>query len=243
MKKTFLVLIIIFSIFIIYKNIDMTRKSNFVDENTNRILLYETDLLIKENKTEYRIKLVGKTIEEVNSILIMNKKTNQLIQELACTYNIGPIQDSYGLSIKDFNFDGNLDIGIQEKGGAGANTRFSYWLWNSKKSKFVFNEDLSELTAITLYPQDKIIISENSCCAGTSYIESAFQFKEENLIMVKKLDREWDESSMTFVYKFYKIHKGKEKLIYKTSGSNNQTESSGYEHFIKDRVWTESDFN
>jgi len=55
--------------------------------------------------------------------------------------------DSYGVHFADYNFDGFLDMVLSvDEGGSMRNSPSLYWLWDNEQGKFVYNNELSDLS-------------------------------------------------------------------------------------------------
>ncbi|WP_310602057.1 rhodanese-like domain-containing protein, partial [Anaerosporobacter sp.] len=62
----------------------------------------------------------------------------------------------YGVSFEDWNFDGNLDIGLSIcPGGSLRNTPHYYWLWDEKLGRFVENKELMDMSDMAGISIDK----------------------------------------------------------------------------------------
>ena len=85
----------------------------------------------------------------------------------------------------DLNFDGQDDIclSISEKKGVISHV---CWLYDVKKSSFVFSEELSALKNISVDAQEKQIISET--VGEEKSVLTCYEWKEGKLTEVKKLD-------------------------------------------------------
>jgi hypothetical protein len=69
--------------------------------------------------------------------------------------------DSYGLELADWNFDGFLDISLlRADGGSSGNSPHYYWLWDAQKNRFAENKQLtekSELNSLQIKSNEKQI--------------------------------------------------------------------------------------
>ncbi len=209
---------------------------NQIVTDSNNDLLYTTNVNITTQDDSFRIELHG-IDGYAESISIISNINSTLNQRFNVSNHIGPINDTFGLDLNDFNFDGYMDIRLQQVGGVGANTLFDYWLWNKEESKFVFSKSLSELTAVSFYPEDKIIVSENQSSAGFSYIEEVYVYVGNEIQLTKVLVREWNIESETFDYKFYEVIDGDKILVYETTDDFTGEEWKRYEHFGNKKVW------
>jgi len=65
-----------------------------------------------------------------------------------------------GVAAQDMNFDGENDLYIPLS-VTTPNLEGMAWLWDSKEECFVLSEELSALYELTVYPEDKIIASQD----------------------------------------------------------------------------------
>jgi len=109
----------------------------------------------------------------------------------------------YGLSFKDWNFDGFLDIGLRAwKGGSMGNDPHYYWLWDSSSGHFVRNEDLEE---ISWYSSVYTIAENRVISANTRYgvwggISKHFMYADGSFVLVgffEQVDEQDDEGGYT----------------------------------------------
>lgn len=200
-------------------------------------LLYSTKMDVTQEGHSYKIDLVGLD-EEVTGLYIYDSAKGALVQDFSISRHIGKINPSYGFYVGDYNFDGFMDMGLQLLGGAGANTVFSYWVWNPEAKIFEYHSALSALTAVSFYPEDQRIVSENSSGAGTSYIEKVYRFEQNELVEVKLLLRKWDHEAEVFVYSFYEYVDGEQALVLELVGD---PDGDGYEHYHGTGIWQSSD--
>jgi len=85
-------------------------------------------------------------VRQIDSVRITTLQ-GELIQEITGIYaqpSSMHAHNLYGLSFRDYNFDGYLDLVIHMRpGGNRDGGDFYYWLWCSDTSQFVFHEQLS----------------------------------------------------------------------------------------------------
>ena len=86
----------------------------------------------------------------------------------------------------DMNFDGELDICLATHTTAYA-VCYYCWLYDAATGKFVYSEDLSALTTISVDNEDKQIISLVHESAAKSYYV-CYEWKDGKLTEVKKMD-------------------------------------------------------
>ena len=65
-----------------------------------------------------------------------------------------------GLSFQDMNFDGKLDLYVPCS-VTTPNLEGMAWLWDSEKDTFVLSKELSALYELTVFPDEKLITSQD----------------------------------------------------------------------------------
>lgn len=133
------------------------------------------------------------SIEEnsAKALQIIDKRTGLLIQEIldiGGTHCLASPEEF--LSVEDANFDGYPDLKIPtSSGGAGPNSTENFYLYNQLTQQFEFNQELSDLTQVSIDPKHKWIQSDSrgSCCSHSSEF---YRFVSGHLFMVAS----WDES-------------------------------------------------
>lgn len=210
----------------------------YTKELPDKDLLFSSELLIHESGLMLRFELYGKNKEKVEQINIIDVKEDILLDSIFVEDSRGMITESYGFYINDYNFDDYKDIRLQGVGGSGANTTFSYWLWDSDTKRFLFNEEYLGLTQEFFDYENQFVISVNSCCAGASYIEEVFRVNEDNsLTLYKILCREWNDETKKFDFSIYIHENGVDNLLYKISDDPEDGDTIKLESFWGKTIW------
>jgi uncharacterized protein len=90
-----------------------------------------------------------------------------------------------GFKIEDVNFDGYQDIRLMEFLPAGANVPYLYWLYQVEQKQFVFNQQYSQLSHLTLDSDKKQVVSQyrmNAVEHGTDY----YSVDKYQLILIRQ---------------------------------------------------------
>lgn len=128
---------------------------------------------------------------EVYGIKIINKKSGN-VQVLD---NIGAaVADKLNdvVQVQDCNFDGYPDIWIYaHNGGAGPNDGNNYYLYNPRNGQFEFNQNLSDLTQISVDTKSKTITSAFRDGAG-HHGGGTYTFTHDTLTQITS----WDDYCM-----------------------------------------------
>lgn len=156
----------------------------------------------KQQTSEFRFEVSGipnsgdfSNDGEVNALKIINKKTGkiQLISNIEAA-----LYDSLDdvIQVQDVNFDGHPDIWMYaHSGGAGPNDGNNYYLFNPKTKKFEYNQQLSDLTQVSIDSETKTIESafRDGCChhGGATYT-----FKENQLDTLSIWDQQFGYSGI-----------------------------------------------
>jgi len=117
-----------------------------------------------------------------------NKRRAQIIRDF---YSDIPFAaNDQVLQLIDANFDGYPDISIfGQSWGAGPNSTENFFLFDPASRQFVFDQELSALTQISIDPSTRTITSaqRNSCCSHSS---ETYRYKGNKLVLIA----DWDES-------------------------------------------------
>lgn len=145
------------------------------------------------------------------TITLYEKDTDHVLQQIESddlilhleqnSPNSIPKNEKNIIMFKDFNFDGSEDLAIHN-GNANAYSGPSYdiYIFNEHWKKFVYNEELSELTAenlgmFQLDPHQKRIVSQykSGCCYR---VRAEYLIKpEQELILVREFIEDQTSSS------------------------------------------------
>jgi hypothetical protein len=179
-----------------------------------------------DNQTYYRVEL-KKTIMG---------KPFQVIQSESYAYN-GPLDfdlddsgENYGVDgiTIDINFDGYKDLRFRKSEGTGryrSNGSYDFYVFNPKKNNFELNEDLSNVTNPTPFPDRKIVFSYTKDVLRDGIVEE-YKWEGRNLVLLKsykyqaiedgcktKDDNYCNYKRLTEYYRNNKIIKSKSEII------------------------------
>lgn len=216
-----------------------TTESNIKDSKESGLdLLTSIDKEIGGNANLRFIVLGDKKEETVNRIIIMDIDKDIKIQEIKVEFSVGHFFDgSYGVRLLDYNFDGDIDLSIQLKGGSGANTCFSIWLCNKGEFKFSHNDSLSELVSPEVDYKNKVIVSSNSSSAGAYYNEYIYAYRDDELVLIKKLERTFDTELNAFIFKFYELVDDKMQFVKEVKDYIDDNIEYKFEWFWNHEIW------
>jgi|GEM_PF-6159757 hypothetical protein len=98
---------------------------------------------------------------------------------------------SLGVIAEDMNFDGYLDLRIQQAVPAGPNIPYLYWLWNPESNVWQANNAMEELTAPEFDPFTQTIHSFNRGNAA-EYSDNYYRVINGTPVLVLGINHEYD---------------------------------------------------
>lgn len=110
------------------------------------------------------------------------------------------------LYLEDLNFDGHLDVSIPEFDGA-ANIPMFYWLYDPGSELFIRNNELDQITGITVDLQRKELVSywkSSAMAYGTDH----YVLQEGHYYLIQREEFDYEKSSKPVITR-YKIVDGK----------------------------------
>lgn len=130
----------------------------------------------------------------VSGLKIFNKKTDLVVQqiELDCS-SMG----FNSVSANDYNFDGITDFSVFESSYAGANTSSIYYLFDPKSATF-YDSGFSGIS-LEFYPQNKTIIENNQCCAGSQLSTTIYKLVKGEMVIVSRHCYIWNDKKKKHV--------------------------------------------
>lgn len=155
---------------------------------------------IIDNK-KFKFILAGDPIERlIDQINIYCQDQTIACQVLKHTGEPLPERKENNFNFIDFNFDGHEDIALIAWYGNIANVRYNIWLFDPNTSRFLYNEELSQIVAPTPDPKHELI---NSYTKGDHFgcekDESAYAFRDGKLLIQGQREFLFDEESCKFV--------------------------------------------
>ncbi len=110
-------------------------------------------------------------------------------------------RDTIFFDTVDANFDLYSDLRLVSWSGATGNVGYTFWLYDSKKNIFVYNEILSSLTSPRFMSAEKKIYSHaNGGMAGCIYGDATYAYDESNkLFMLESRIQDYDNEKNIFV--------------------------------------------
>ena len=143
-------------------------------------------LIVSKKKGEFQVKVRG--------VLIMEKKTDKLLQKIDLD---GELWGLNNISVGDFNFDGIPDFSVFEMSHAGPNTSSLYFLYDPKTKKY-FDSGFSGVS-LEFDKPTKQIYELNSCCAGSQQTTTIYRVIDNKMVLVEQHCFIWDEKKQELV--------------------------------------------
>jgi len=134
------------------------------------------------------VKTGSNIFTEIPLIISIYKTNDRLnVYQTIETYTVGSLFKD--LTIGDFNFDGYCDFYFVRLRG-NANYVCNFWLWDRVTQKFVFNEDLGEISMPSFDSETKTVSGfwRNS---ATDYIIAHYKYIGDVLVCVRKLEQSY----------------------------------------------------
>ena len=176
------------------KKYDADASGNDISWNNREIIQLAT---VREN---YFRAVVNKNKDAyypvVTAIRLMDRKTDQLIQEFGVECQpMGTLSVSTG----DFNFDGQQDFSVFEQSYAGPNTSSLYYLYDPAKRTYV----QSEISGISLAfdAKTKTVTETNQSGAGRYLQVDRYKIVNNKMVKVSSKEYEWDDKQQDLVEK------------------------------------------
>ena len=143
-------------------------------------------IIVSKSKQDFEPKVTG--------IKIIEKKTNELIQQISLDCQLWGL---HNIDIGDYNFDGKADFSIFEHSYAGPNTSSLYFLYDKKTDKY-FNSGY-EGSSLDFDSKRRRIYEHNQCCAGNSQMNAEYKVVNNKMILVSKTCTEYNEKKKDFI--------------------------------------------
>lgn len=125
------------------------------------------------------------------AVEVLESSTGKRHQVLRDFYSRPREPSSRALEIVDANFDGKLDFSIDgDDGGAGPNYTTNFFLFNPKTRYFEYNEELSNLSQISINAKSRTISSgvRGGCCYHS---DSKWRYIQGNLTEIMRFEQEY----------------------------------------------------
>jgi hypothetical protein len=151
-------------------------------------------------KDVYFKTVLGKSKEDyyprVRGVKIIDKKTDQLLQELKMDCQS---MGANSITIEDYNFDGYPDFSVFESSYAGANTSSIYFLYNPATKKY-FKSGIAGVS-LDFDHSSKQITESNEYCAGRERSITIYKLVNNKMVKIASHNYTWDEKKQDFIEK------------------------------------------
>lgn len=120
------------------------------------------------------------------------------------------MSEVHDLDFLDFNFDGNKDLAVPFPPGATGNTSYGIYLFDPQHRRFVYSQELSDLTSPEIDDKSRTIRSEeNLGGAGCNYDSKSYRWIGGRLTLIGE-DTQDDKT-----HESWKLKGGKLVLVLK----------------------------
>ncbi|NDV78331.1 hypothetical protein D0T57_05020 [Dysgonomonas sp. 511] len=157
------------------------------------------EILQKNSLDDKYFKLViskddGDLDSSASELKILKKSTGKLFQKIDLGYQLEGIDN---IEIDDYNFDGYMDFSVFEASYAGPNTSSIYFLYDPATDSF-FRSSFSG-TSLSFDKEKKLIHEHNQCCAGRIHMNAIYKVEGNQMVLVKKTCREYNDDMADFI--------------------------------------------
>lgn len=124
--------------------------------------------------------------------------------------------DARGLQLVDLDFDGYADLRLMQAPGAGPNTNYLNWLFDSRTRKFVASPTLDDLPSVKIFAAERELRSEwrdGPALYGTD----VFVFRDGKLVPTRRERRTYSGPGV-FKLVVSRFEGGKWKIVEKRAG-------------------------
>jgi hypothetical protein len=139
--------------------------------------------------------------EDSSPIAIEVSHESALVQVLEIPDDVdAPPVGTPPMGVEDVNGDGYADLKFLHWWGASGNHTYFYWLFDKDSGKFIYETQLAELPNVMPDPKThEIRTHSDSGAAGNSYTDQVFRFEGKNLILVREVKQEWNDTRQCFL--------------------------------------------
>jgi hypothetical protein len=139
--------------------------------------------------------------EESTPTAIEVIRDNALLQTLEIPDDVdAPPSGMPLMAVEDVNGDGYADLKFLRWWGATGNRTYFYWLFDPESAKFVYMDQMAELSNVTPDPKTHEIKTHSDLgAAGNSYTDQVFRFQGKDLVLIREVKQEWSDEQRCFL--------------------------------------------
>lgn len=128
---------------------------------------------------------------------------NKLLQQIPCNLGevvgVAPLQP---VKLIDMNFDGYLDLQIVRAVG-NANVYYDCWLWDQGQQRFVFHDQLSQLS-LPVFDAGQQLITTFERSSAAEYTAAEYVLKNNNLVLRRWTEAYYDQDQAAQIVEIYR---------------------------------------
>lgn len=165
----------------------------------------------------YRFHLVGnRESNTIDRIEVSKGNDTTIIQVLKDFEMEPPYRGARYFQREDINFDGYVDIKLMNWWGATGNSGYNYWLFDPRKGRFVFHQELSDLSNPTPnYKTKRIKTHHGGGMAGNIYDDATYVFENGRLVSIREETQDWVKDKKHFLRVIRERRNGKMVVVSK----------------------------
>ncbi len=144
---------------------------------------------IHKSLPAYTFHLVGNRESNLIDSIEVSKGNDTAIIQVLKDFEMDepPFRGAKYFQAEDINFDGYRDLKLLSWWGVTGNKGYSYWLFEPKKNRFVFNQELRDLSNPTPNYKRKLIKTHSvGGMAGYIYENADYAFVNGRLVSIRE---------------------------------------------------------
>lgn len=180
------------------------------------------------------------SIQPKKTLTILDKISGRLLQ----TIHFGENEwfTKKPIYLIDVSFDGQVDILVPQQRSASA-AYFQAYIWNGEHNKYQYAKGYEKIPNLAIDAYNKLLLSHRTADKITSYSMYSYISEKYDIIEVRYIYWEPQESSNSMLVKEFIYDNGTEKLIKQFSSSAidlitiDKTDSKIASYFSENSIW------
>lgn len=195
---------------------------------------------IANNKHTYIVSRNEDPNQLEKTLTILEKNSGELIQTINLADNEWFTKNP--IYLIDVSFDGQVDIIVPQQRPASA-AYFQAYIWNEENNKYQYAQGYEKIPNVAIDADNKSLLSRQTTDEITSYGMYSYSVEKCDVIQVRSIYWEPQETSSSMLVKEFEYNNGTEKLLKQFFSSAidlitiDKTDSKIAPYFSKNSVW------